>query len=135
MERDEEGVLLPRLRLRDVLLRGVLFGLGAVVVMTVAALCVRDHHDREEFLAVVGGLCLVCGGALLLIGLFFWSACSGDIRRWRDWRTVTGQFEAPTVVAPALVRLGTLALVVAPAALGLYDLVDQADHGSWLHGR
>jgi hypothetical protein len=135
MRRDGEGVLLPRLRLRDVLLRGVLFGLAAVAVLAVAALRVGDHGDRLEFLTVAGGLCLIGGVVLLLIGLFFWAVCRDDIRRWRDWRTLTGQHDGPAVMAPVFVRLGTLALITAPAAFGMYDLVDQAPYDSWLYGR
>ncbi|WP_306453581.1 DUF6336 family protein [Streptomyces sp. Tue6028] len=71
---------------------------------------------------------------MLLIGLFFRSACAGDIRRCLDRRTVTGQFSAPTVVTPVCVRLGVLGLVAAPAAIGLYRLVDRAPYGSRLHG-
>ncbi|MFJ8085884.1 DUF6336 family protein [Streptomyces sp. NPDC096205] len=133
MQRDDEGVLSPRLRLGNVVLRGAMFGAVGAVVAAMAALVVGDHHDRMEFLAVVGGLCLVGGGFFLLIGLYFWSACGGDIRRVRDWRSVTSQFDGPTLVAPVLVRLGALALVVAPAAFGLYDLVDGASYGSWLY--
>ncbi|WP_432175983.1 DUF6336 family protein [Streptomyces sp. Tue6028] len=133
MDLDEDGVLLPRLRLRDVLLRGALFGLGGIVVLAVAAALIGRHHDRMEFLAVAGGTCLVFGGGLLLFGLFFWAVCAGDIRRCRDWRTLTGQHSAPTVVAPVSVRLGVLGLVAAPAAFGLYQLVDRAPYGSWLH--
>ncbi|MCF3132888.1 DUF6336 family protein [Streptomyces olivochromogenes] len=58
----------------------------------------------------------------------------GNVRRCRDWRTVTGQTSAPTVAAPVLVRLGTLVLVLGPVALGLSDLVDQASFDSWLYG-
>ncbi|MER5227458.1 DUF6336 family protein [Streptomyces flaveus] len=133
MELNEEGVRLPRLRLRDVFLRGALFGLGGAVVVAVAALAIGDHHDRTEFLAVAGGISLIFGAGLVLIGAFFWTACAGDIRRCRDWRTLTGQTEAPTVVAPVCMRLGMLALVVAPAAIGMYHAVDLAPYDSWLH--
>lgn len=134
MERDDEGVLVPRLRLGNVLLRGLVYGAGGSAVVAVAALAVGGHSDREEFLAVVGGLSLVTGGGLLLAGLFCWSVCGGDIRRVRDWRTVTRQFEAPTMGGPLFVRLGVLGLVVGAAAIGMYDLVDTASYDSWLYG-
>ncbi|MGC0334109.1 hypothetical protein RKD23_007099 [Streptomyces sp. SAI-170] len=133
MQRDDEGVLSPRLRLGSVVLRGVMFGAAGAVVAAMAALAVGNHHDRMEFLAVVGGLCLVLGGGFLLFGLLFWAACRRDIRRLRDFGSVKRQFEAPTMAGPVFVRLGVLALVVAPAAFGMYDLVDGASYGSWLY--
>ncbi|MFI9150159.1 DUF6336 family protein [Streptomyces sp. NPDC053367] len=133
MRRDDEGVLSPRLRLGSVVLRGAMFGVVGATVAAVAALAEGDHDERLEFLAGVSGMCLIGGGFLLLIGLYFWSACDGDLRRVRDWRSVTSQWEGPTVVTPVFVRLGALALVVAPAAIGLYQLVDGAPYGSWLY--
>ncbi|MFJ5776253.1 DUF6336 family protein [Streptomyces sp. NPDC093094] len=135
MERDDEGVLAPRLRLSGVLIRGAAAGAVGAVVAAVAALTVGDHQDRMEFLAVVGGLCLIGGGFFLAVGLYFWTACAGDIRRLRDWHTVSGQHDAATVVTPVWIRLGALGLVVAPAAIGLYHLVDGAAYGSWLYSR
>ncbi|MEU1662737.1 DUF6336 family protein [Streptomyces sparsogenes] len=134
MDPGESGIIQPRLRLRDVLLRGALYGLAAIVVLVIAMLCVGDHHDRMEFLAVAGGLGLVFGGVFLLFGFFFWSVCGGDIRRWRDWRTVTGQTEGVTIMAPALLRCGVVGLVPAPVALWLYGVVDGAAYDSWLYG-
>ncbi|MGY0061674.1 DUF6336 family protein [Streptomyces sp. LZ34] len=134
MDSDESGIIEPRLRLRDVLLRGALYGLAAVPVLMVAMWFVADHHDRMEFLAVAGGLSLVFGGGFLLFGFFFWSVCGGDIRRWRDWRTVTGQTEGVTIVAPAMVRCGVVGLVLAPVAIWLYGVVDEAAYDSWLYG-
>lgn len=128
------GISQPRLRLRDVLGRGVLYGLAAIAVLVIAMWCVSDHHDREEFLAVVGGMALVFGGVFFLFGAFFWWMCFGDIRRWRDWRSVTGRYEGITIMAPAMVRCGVTALVLAPAAMGLYGLVDEAAYDSWLYG-
>ncbi|MFE1443785.1 DUF6336 family protein [Streptomyces sp. NPDC058739] len=135
MERDDEGVLAPRLRLGAVLIRGVAAGAVGAVVAIVAALTVGDHDARMEFLAAVGGLCLIVGGSLLAVGLYFWTACVGDIRRLRDWPTVSGQDDAASVVAPVSIRLGALGLVVAPVAIGLYHLVDGAAYGSWLYSR
>ncbi|MFF7858613.1 DUF6336 family protein [Streptomyces sp. NPDC007904] len=63
-----------------------------------------------------------------------WRACEGDIRRCRDWHTVTGQAGPVTVAAPVLLRIGVLALVLIPGAFGLHDLVDGAEYGSWLYG-
>ncbi|MEU1199335.1 DUF6336 family protein [Streptomyces sp. NPDC005813] len=59
---------------------------------------------------------------------------SGHRRARHPQAAVTGQHSAPTVVAPVCVRLGVLGLVAAPAAIGLYQLVDRASSGSWLHG-
>ncbi|MER7350562.1 DUF6336 family protein [Streptomyces aurantiacus] len=132
--RDEEGVLLPRLRLKGVLGRGALFGVLANFVPLVGMCVVTEHHDRETFLAVVSGLGLIAGGFLLLIGLFFWSACGSDVRRWRDLRTITGQTEGLTIMAPACVRAGVVGLLLFPGPYGLYHLVDGAAFGSWLYG-
>ncbi|MEU6260496.1 DUF6336 family protein [Streptomyces sp. NPDC047043] len=130
---DEDGVPVPRLRLWDVVRRGALYGVGAAAAPCVGSLFISGHSERQEFLAVSGGLCLIMGGGLLAIGLFFWMCCGGDIRRWRDWRTVKGQNDAPTVVAPGRVRLGTAAVVASPAAIGMYHLVDRASFDSWLY--
>ena len=124
----------PRLRLRDVLRRGALYGLATIPALVVAMWCVADHHDRMEFLAVAGALGLVFGGVFFLFGAILWWTCGGDIRRWRDWRTVTGQWEGATIMAPAMVRCGIVALILAPAAIGLYDVVDEAAFDSWLYG-
>ncbi|AZQ32401.1 hypothetical protein EJ357_02165 [Streptomyces cyaneochromogenes] len=133
MELDDDGVRLPRLRMRDVLARGVLFGLGAVVLVAVVALFVPRHSARLEFLAVTGGLSGAGALVFLLTGFAFWGACAGDVRRFRDWRTITGQPEALTVFAPFSLRVGALAAVLAPAAIGLYTVVDAAAYDSWLH--
>jgi hypothetical protein len=130
---DQDGVILPRLRVRDGVRRGAVFGVIGVVPLAVAALSIGDHHDREEFLSVVGGVFLLFGALLLVIGAFFWWASAGEVRRWRDWRTITGQTGAVTVVAPMCLRVGMLLLVLGPAALGLYHVVDDAPYGSWLY--
>ncbi|MGW2325210.1 DUF6336 family protein [Streptomyces sp. NPDC001700] len=127
-------IIEPRLRMREVLLRGVLHGLALIVVLLIAMLFVGDHHDREEFIAVVGGFALVFGGGFFVFGLFFWACCRGDIRRWRDFRSITNQYEGISIMAPAMVRFGVMALVLAPAAFGLYGLIDEAEIGSWLYG-
>lgn len=134
MNSGERGIIQPRLRVRDVLLRGALYGLASIVVLLIAMWCVGDHNDREEFLAVVGGIALVFGGVFVVFGAFFWACCGGDIRRWRDFRSITSQWEGATIMAPAMVRCGVMALVLAPAAMGLYDVVDEAAYGSWLYG-
>ncbi|MEV4330967.1 DUF6336 family protein [Streptomyces sp. NPDC049597] len=131
---DEHGVRLPRLRVKDVVVRGAVQGVAAVVLLAVVSLCVADHHDRETFVAVVAGFAMVGSGVCLVFGGFFWAVSGRDVRRWRDWRTITGQTEAVTVMGPALFRLGVLALVLFPGALGLYHLVDNAPYDSWLYG-
>ncbi|WP_406858909.1 DUF6336 family protein [Streptomyces sp. HUAS MG47] len=133
-ERDADGVLLPRLRFWGVAGRGALFGLAANVVAALGMVFVTDHDDREEYLAAVSGIGLLTGAVFLLIGLFFWGSCMGDIRRWRDLRTLTGQTDAVTIVTPALVRVGVLGLVLFPGPYGLYHLVDAAPFDSWLYG-
>jgi hypothetical protein len=94
----------------------------------------RYHHDRTTFLGVVGLFAAFTAVVGMLIGLFFWWACGGDIRRCRDWHTVTGQAGPVTVAAPVLLRLGVLALVLFPGAFGLHHLVDGAAYDSWLYG-
>ncbi|WP_225858714.1 DUF6336 family protein [Streptomyces albicerus] len=131
---DEDGVRLPRLRFKDVVVRGAVQGIAAVVLLFVGMFFVADHHDRETFLAVVGGFSAVFAGTGIVFGGFFWAVCAGDIRRWRDWRTITGQTGGVMIMAPVLVRSGVLALVLFPGALGLYHLVDNAAYDSWLYG-
>ncbi|MEU1696251.1 DUF6336 family protein [Streptomyces hirsutus] len=131
---DEEGIRLPRLRFRDVIVRGAVHGIAAVVLLAVCSLLVADHHDRETFLAVVGGFAMVGSGVCIVFGGFFWAVCGKDVRRWRDWRTITGQTAAVTVMGPALVRTGVLALVLFPGAYGLYHLVNNAPYDSFLYG-
>ncbi|MEU3891889.1 DUF6336 family protein [Streptomyces sp. NPDC029041] len=63
-----------------------------------------------------------------------WRTCGPDIRRCRDWHTVTGQAGPITVAAPVLLRVGVSALVLLPGAFGLHFLVDGAEYGSWLYG-
>ncbi|WP_420918881.1 DUF6336 family protein [Streptomyces coelicoflavus] len=74
------------------------------------------------------------GAVFLAVGAGFWWASAGDIRRVRDWRTLTGQAASVTVVGPVFLRSGLLLLVVGAAALGLYQLVDAAPYDSWLYG-
>ncbi|NGO10180.1 hypothetical protein G5C60_21955 [Streptomyces sp. HC44] len=125
---------MPRLRFKGVVVRGAVQGIAAVALLCVGALFVADHHDRETFLAVVAGFSMVFAGVGIVVGGGFWAACSGDIRRLRDWRTITGQSESVTIVAPVFLRAGVLALVLFPGALGLYHLVDNAAYDSWLYG-
>ncbi|MGR3934353.1 DUF6336 family protein [Streptomyces sp. BRA346] len=134
MNSGERRIIEPRLRVRDVLLRGALHGLASIVVLLIAMWCVGDHNDREEFIAVVGGFALVFGGVFVVFGALFWACSGGDIRRWRDFRSITSQWEGITIMAPAMVRCGVMALVLAPAAYWLYGLVDEAAIGSWLYG-
>lgn len=132
--RTEDVIIRPLLRIRDVAARGALYGLAAVPLLAAASLFVGDHHDRATFLGVVGLFAAFTGVVGILLGLFFWSACGGDIRRCRDWHTVTGQAGPITVAAPVLLRVGVLALVLLPGAFGLHHLVDGAEYGSWLYG-
>jgi hypothetical protein len=132
--RTEDAIIRPLLRIRDVAARGALYGLAAVPLLGMASLFFGDHHDRTTFLAVVGWFAAFTAVVGILIGLFFWWTCGGDIRRCRDWHTVTGQAGPITVAAPVLLRVGMLALVLFPGAFGLHHLVDGAEYGSWLYG-
>lgn len=130
---DQDGVILPRLRPADVARRGVALGLLGVVPLVVAALSISGHSDRREFLAVVGGVVGLFGACLLVVGVGFWWASAGDIRRVRDWRTITTQGAAVTLVGPLFLRSGLCLLVFGAAALGLDQLVAAAPYGSWWH--
>ncbi|MFJ4539883.1 DUF6336 family protein [Streptomyces tibetensis] len=132
--RTEDAIIRPLLRIRDVAARGAMYGLAAVALLGVASLFVGDHHDRATFLGVVGLFAAFTAVVGVLLGLFFWWACGGDIRRCREWHTVTGQAGPVTVAAPVLLRVGVLALVLFPGAFGLHHLVDGAEYGSWLYG-
>jgi hypothetical protein len=132
--RTEDAIIRPLLRIRDVAARGALYGLAAVPLFGVASLFFGDHHDRTTFLAVVGLFAAAMAVVGILIGLFFWWACGGDIRRCRDWHTVSGQAGPVTVAAPVLLRIGVLSMVLLPGAFGLHHLVDSAEYDSWLYG-
>ncbi|MER5577905.1 DUF6336 family protein [Streptomyces massasporeus] len=132
MALDQDGAMLPRLRPADVVRRGVTFGLLGVVPLVVATLSISGHSDRREFLSVVSALVLF-GAIFLVTGAGFWWASAGDIRRVRDWRTLTGQAASVTVVGPVFLRSGLFLLVLGAAALGLYQLVRAAPYGSWLY--
>ncbi|NEB13873.1 hypothetical protein G3I32_34395 [Streptomyces coelicoflavus] len=128
----QDGVMLPRLRPAAVARRGAVFGLLGVVPLVVATLSISGHSDRRDFLAVVSVLGLF-GAGFVVFGAVFWWASAQDIRRVRDWRTLTGQSASVTVVGPVFLRSGLLLLVLGAAALGLYRLVDAAPYGSWLY--
>ncbi|WP_257027321.1 MULTISPECIES: DUF6336 family protein [unclassified Streptomyces] len=132
--RTEDAIIRPLLRVREVAARGTLYGLAAVALLGVASLFVGDHHERRTLLGVVGLGAAFMAVAGILLGLFFWWTCGGDIRRCRDWHTVTGQAGPVTVAAPVLLRVGVLALVLFPGAFGLDFLVDGAEYGSWMYG-
>ncbi|MFH9712844.1 DUF6336 family protein [Streptomyces luteogriseus] len=89
MRVDDDPVITPQLRLNGVVWRGALLGLLGTVPLAVTALCIADHHDRQ-FLSIVSGIGLF-GACLFVVGAGFWWASGGDIRRWRDWRSITGQ--------------------------------------------
>lgn len=125
--RTENSIIQPLLRLREVATRGALYGLAAIPLLAVACLCVSDHHDRRTFPGVVGFLAAFMAVTATPVGLLFWWACGGDIRRCRDWHTVT-------VAAPVLVRAGVLALVLCPGVFGLHFLVDNSEYGGFWYG-
>lgn len=134
MTLDEDGVISPRLRPGEVARRAALFGLLGVVIVVVTTLSIADHGDRQDFLALVAALSLL-GALFLVIGGGFWWASAGDIRRWRDWHTITGQAASVTLVGPVFLRSGVFLLVLGAAGFGLYHLVDAASYDSWLHSR
>nr|WP_237524857.1 DUF6336 family protein [Streptomyces sp. SID5643] len=88
--------MLPRARPADVARRGVTFGLLGVVPLMVATLSISGHSDREEFLAVVGGIAGLFGLGLVVVGAGFWWASAGDIRRLRDWRATSRSVRSST---------------------------------------
>ncbi len=116
-------------------LRGALYGVAAVPVAGAGALAVADHESRLSFLAVVGGFALIVGVCWIPVGGFLWFCCRGDIRRWRDWRSLTRHYDGASVMGPALLRVGVLGLVLGGGAWQLYGLVDAAGYSSWLYGR
>ncbi|WP_446750223.1 DUF6336 family protein [Streptomyces sp. MH60] len=103
--------MLPRLRPAAVARRGAAFGLMGVVPLVVATLSISGHSDRRDFLSVVSVLGLF-GAVFLAIGTGFWWASAGDIRRVRDWRTLTGQAASVTVVGPVFLRSGLFLFVL-----------------------
>ncbi|MGV9503070.1 DUF6336 family protein [Streptomyces sp. NPDC003642] len=121
---DRDGVMLPRLRPADVARRGLIFGLLGVIPLIVATLSISGRSDREEFLAVVGVLSGSFGLGLAVVGAGFWWASAGDIRRMRDWRTLTTQAASITIVGPAFLRPGLFLTILGAAALGLCQLVE-----------
>ncbi|MFF8675360.1 DUF6336 family protein [Streptomyces sp. NPDC015242] len=124
MALDRDGVILPRLRPMDVARRGVIFGLLGVVPLLVATLSISGSSDREEFLAVVGVLAGAFGLLLLVIGAGFWWLSAEDIRRLRDWHTLTTQAASVTIIGPAFLRSGLVLTVLGTAALVLNQFVD-----------
>ena len=122
----------PRLRFWGVVLRGALYGVAALTLTTLVALSIADHGTREKFLEYV----LVFSAMLALglpLGALMWPR--GDVRRWRDWRTVTGRFSGGTIGFPISVRVGTACLLLCPAVFLLYQAVDNAGYGTFLYGR
>ncbi|MFI9772569.1 DUF6336 family protein [Streptomyces sp. NPDC052415] len=74
------------------------------------------------------------GLGLVVVGAGFWWASAEDIRRLRDWRTLTTQAASVTIIGPSFLRSGLFLIVLGAAALGLYQVVDTALYDSWLHG-
>ncbi|MFJ9997879.1 DUF6336 family protein [Streptomyces werraensis] len=132
MALDREGVRLPRLRPDEVARRGVVFGLLGVVPLMVVTLSVSGHSERMEFLSVFSALAFF-GAIFLVIGAGFWWLSKEDIRRLRDWNTITTQAASVTVIGPIFLRSGLCLLVLGAASFGLYHLVDAAPYDSWLY--
>ena len=108
------------------------FGLLSVVPLVAVILTITGHSNRRDFLSVVSAVGLF-GVMFLVTGAGFWWGSAGDIRRVRDWRTITGQSDSVTIVGPAFLRCGLFLLVLGAAAAGLYQLVDAAPYDSWLY--
>ncbi|MDK1473470.1 DUF6336 family protein [Streptomyces sp. 549] len=134
MNRGEDGVLEPRLRLGEVVARGAASGAGAALCVVVAAFVFQKHDDRVDFLEATSFLGLLTGTVFLLIGLFFWACSFGEVLRWRDFLTTTSPHDVVSIAAPSLVRAGVFLLVPVPVAFGLGELVASAAGGSWLWG-
>ncbi|MEU6110501.1 DUF6336 family protein [Streptomyces albidoflavus] len=122
-------VIEPRLTLRQVIVRGALYGVAAVIVCAVVAVCVPGHEDRVNFLYRTGFVAVVCAVVCLLHGVFLWPG--DDVRRLRDWLTIEGPDGSYAVMVPAFVRCGMLALVLAPGAFGLANLAQVL--GGWIY--
>jgi hypothetical protein len=120
----DDSVIQPPLRYWQVIVRGGLYGLPAIGATALVTAAVSDHDDRTTFIAVVWGLSLIFGTVLLVTGSFLWLCSLGDIRRFRDFRTLKGLFGAVSIGAPIMVRLGSLGLVLAAGATGIVKLVD-----------
>ncbi|WP_435283725.1 DUF6336 family protein [Streptomyces koelreuteriae] len=119
MALDQDGVMLPRLRPTEVARRGVTFGLLSVIPLAVAAFSITDDSAREDLLSVSGALACLLGAMFLVIGAGFWWASAADVRRLRDWNTITSQAASVTLVGPVFLRSGLFLLVLGAAALGL----------------
>ncbi|MGW1782129.1 DUF6336 family protein [Streptomyces sp. NPDC002143] len=131
----EPQVREPRLRPTGILLRGLTYGLATAPILLLATLTIEDHEPRREFLGLTGGLAASAALVCLLTGASFWSLLEGDIRRLRDWRTITGQADSYAVAIPLIIRAGAFALTLSPAAFTLLALVSDAAPGTWLHSR
>lgn len=79
-------------------------GIAAVAPLFVGVFFVVDHHGRATALTAVAGFSAVFAGVGIVFGAFSWTACAGDIRRWRDGRTITGRTGGDMFMAPVLVR-------------------------------
>ncbi len=124
-----------RLGFGRVLVRGALYGLAASAAAGIAALAVAGHQHRLTSLAVIAGVGFVVAAAMLPIGGFFWLCSPGDHRRWRDWRTLQGRYDGVSILGPAMVRLGSLGLVLGAGSLLIYRILNSAPYGSWWYGR
>jgi uncharacterized protein DUF6336 len=128
------GVRLPRLRFGPVLLRGLLCGVATIPVGAVPALLVSRHGDRLTFLSVTGFVGWIVAGVGLAFGGFYWLCSRGDVRRWRDWRTLRGRYGGVSILGPTLVRVGGWGVTSGAGQILLYLAVSAAPYGGWLYG-
>jgi hypothetical protein len=126
------------LRLRDVLARGAAYGLGAAFAGTLAVALgggLTSHADRAAFLHGLGVLGSVLAGVFGPVGAFLWACCLGDLRRWRDLRTLRGRYDGVSVVAPTLLRVAAAAAAAGAAGWLALAVVDAAPGLALLYGR
>jgi hypothetical protein len=106
-----------RLDLKQVLQRGLGYGVVLALVVLLPAFTASDLETRRHYLGLMAGLGSF-GGPWLAAGVTFWARYHGDVQTVRDWRRNGGP--ALSALAPLLVRLSAALLVVAVAGWTIY---------------
>ncbi len=135
---EKEGVIMPRLRFRDVVLRGALYGTAATLIPAVVSVTAGAYTWHEHRTTFLGAITLVSLGVSVLfwaVGGFFWACSSGDIRRLRDFRTVSGRSGGVLIWGAAYVRAGAFTLTIGALTWLLTALIDASQGIGWLYGR
>jgi fatty acid desaturase len=127
-------VIEPRLRFGGVVARGLLYGIAGAILLMASSLTVSDHDGRLTYLAVFAGFALVIGIVTASFGGFFWLASRNDVRRFRDWRPISGRYDGVAIMAPVMVRTAAFCLVLFIAGVAFYSLVSAARYGTSLGG-